>query len=568
MKDLYQKLRGFSGKKYGLYKSLTQRSWNFGDFSLDFIHVQGDPYAPPSRIRLTIPFRKLNYPKNFITNEIQGLAMADYLLRRLAREMNEREECTSVFTITSPGQEILFRNTLCIGNFSEEKEGVVEVLMGIRLPGENRLIDFYAVSDLLTRLLPDILLASLYGLSLEEQEKAYRHIETLEIRNALLDEVLSAGFIAFIPNGAILPRASGISDLPAKEAVSFNAPKESIIEFTVRGKTISGMGISKGITAIAGGAYHGKSTLLSALEKSVYPHIPGDGREWVVVDPSAFRVRSEEGRLVRNTRIAPLVRELPGKISTESFFTVSASGSTSEAANLLEALECGVKTILIDEDVSAVNFLIRDQRMRRLLGNEGDPLIPLIERIREFTNTGVHFILVIGACGDFLTEADRVIVMKNYLPEEMTASAKTISSETPYISSKGNHPPFYPFKSRAFLDFIKPLAPQIRPSSSVEKFVKVRLLHDNLLQVGFLQADVHYLSGFCNGTQRYAAGLIALNLVQSAEDKTLMEVVEKVCARIEKSGFGKFPQGLSRDMTLPRAVDIAAVLLRLRTNLD
>ncbi len=562
MKDLYQKLRSFSGKKYGLYKSLAQRSWKFGDFTLNFLHVQGDPYAPASRISLTVPLRILNYSGNFAVNSVQGLAFADYLLRRLVKELETRED-VSPFSIARPGQEMLLRNTVHIGNFSAEKEGEVQILMGVKLPGENRLIDSPAVIDSLTRVLPDVLLSALYCGGTGELEAARKHIETLELRNALQEAALAAGLVAFIPNGAVLPRASGLSDLPRAEALPFKAPENQTVTLEALGKKISGMGISGGITVIAGGAYHGKSTLLSALESAVYPHIPGDGRELVVVDPTAFRVRSEEGRSVRETRIAPLVRRLPGGISTEKFSTPAASGSTSEAANLFEALECGVKTVLIDEDVSAVNFLIRDARMRNLLGSDGEPLIPLIERVREMADRGIHFIFVIGACGDFLAEADRVIVMKNYLPEDKTQEAKNIALENPYARSGENYPPFSAFESRPFLEWIKPVAPGIRPASSQERLVKVRLQNEERLQVGYLQADLRYISGLRGNTERYAAGLIALNAIQSAEDKTLMEALEKVCGQIQKSGFGKLPQGFSRDTALPRSLEIAAVLLRL-----
>jgi hypothetical protein len=335
------------------------------------------------------------------------------------------------------------------------------------------------------------------------------------------------------------------------------------ITLQIAGRDITGMGIPRGITVIAGGAYHGKSTLLSALEKSVYPHVPGDGREWIVVDPTAVRVCDEGGRSVRNTRIAPLVRELPSGISTESFSTLSASGSTSEASNLLEAMEFGSKTVLIDEDTSAVNFLIRDARMQKLVGASREPLIPLIDRARELSDSGLNIVLVAGACGDYLNVADTVIVMNQYQPEWATDRAKEICVKEPPHRLQEDHPPFIRGESRALLPYVETLLPHVRPVSPVERQVKVRV-QGGRIQIGFLEADTGSIPQFCDLTQRYGAGLIALNLLQNAVDKPTLECIEKICTQIANVGFRKIPQGMNRDVALPRALEVAMVLLRLR----
>ena len=101
------------------------------------------------------------------------------------------------------------------------------------------------------------------------------------------------------------------------------------------------MGIRKGITLIVGGGYHGKSTLLKALEAGVYNHIAGDGREFVITDDTAFKLRAEDGRSITGVDISPFIKNLPNKKDTVHFSTEDASGSTSQAANLMEALESG-----------------------------------------------------------------------------------------------------------------------------------------------------------------------------------------------------------------------------------
>lgn len=565
MKEIYQKLRSLTGKSYGLYKSLAQKTWKFGDFELDFLHVQGDPYAPPSRLKFRIPLSALGFSPELANNAVKRLALADFLLRRLAEEITAQSVGVDFpISIANPGQEILTRNSLWVGGPSEnEGVAIVEATLWVKLPGDHRMVDVPNACDILTSILPDTLSTSLYCFGDGVIESAKRHIESLEVRTELLAALEMAGLVAFVPDGAILPRASGISELPLASAVSFKSPPEMRVTLKACGREITGMGIPKGITVIAGGAYHGKSTLLSALEKAVYPHIPGDGREWIVVDSTAVRICDEGGRSVRNTRIAPLVRELPSGISTENFSTLSASGSTSEASNLLEAIEFGTHTVLIDEDTSAVNFLIRDPRMQKLVGASREPLIPLIDRARELTSLGLNIVLVAGACGDYLNVADTVIVMNQYQPEWATHRAKEICASEPPHRLPEDHPPFIQGLSRSLLAYVEDLLPHVRPTSPVERQVKVRV-QGGRLQIGFVEAEIGPIPQFCDSAQRYGAGLIVLNLLQNAVDKPSLECIEKICAQIANVGFRKIPQGMNRDVALPRPAEIAMTLLRLR----
>ena len=565
MKELYQKLRSFNGKNYGLYKSLGGKSWPFGDFTLEFIHVQGDPFAPASRLKFSAPLDLLGIPVEWGNFSVKRLALADFLLRKLASEIASRaEEGEGKFPVSVlvPGEEVLVRNALWVGGPSENAgKAMVEVVLSVDLPGEKRQIDVPAAMELLTSLIPDLLMA-LYLNAETEKKKALDCIESLEVREALLLETQKRGFVAFVPNGAVLPRESGTSDLPKKGAIPFQSPKELLQTFEVCGKQISGMAIPKGITVIAGGAYHGKSTLLSALESAVVPHILGDGREWVVSDPSAMRIAAEPGRLVKGTRIAPFVRELPFGVSTESFETSSASGSTSEAANVMEALEFGTRTLYIDEDASAVNFLIRDSRMRELVGEKDEPLIPLSDRIAELKSLGVNMVLVVGACGDYLKVADTVLVMKNYEPFCETVKAKEIAARSPEQCPLQKLPPFGNFECRKLPQLSEALLPGIKTRNAFERQVKVRL-RGSELSIGYVRADLRAIFPKAETAKLSGLGLFLLNLLQNAENVSANEAIRKLHEQIRNVGFRRLPQGFSKDSALPRMEEIASALLRM-----
>lgn len=561
MKALYQKIRALNGKNYGLYKSLAEKSWDFGDFVLEFLHVQGDPFAPASRVLLKTNLQKLGYAPVWGSNFERRLALSDFLLRRLSAVVQEHfPEKNAPVAIENPGPEMLVRNSLWIDN------GDLRVCLQVRLPGEGRKIESEAAAEILTMVLPDLVSASLYNDS-SRAAQLEAHYGVLADRVEILAELDKRGLCAFVPDGAVLPRASGLSEAPLKDAVPFVAPPEMAVTLEICGREIRGMGIPRGVTVITGGAFHGKSTLLQALTRSVFPHVPGDGREGIVVDETALRVGVEDGRSVRATDLSIFVRDLPGGVSTKDFTTLSASGSTSEAANLLEAIEAGSRTFLIDEDSSAVNFLIRDIRVRKLLGDDREPLIPLTDRIRAIAQAGYSFILVAGACGDYLDLADNIVVMVNY-KAECAKSTEPVGKPAEVGSSEAN---FAPPAPRAFADYMQPLQKSVRPASAVERQVKVKLVGDSLLQIGFLVSDTLRLNTLVDKSQRLGAGFLLLNLLQNAASNadsmvsdSVSVAASKLCESIRNVGFRNLPQGLSREMSLPREVDIACVAFRLR----
>ena len=583
MKALYQKIRSLQGKNYGLYKSLADRSWDFGDFVLEFLHVQGDPYAPASRVMIKASLLMLGFPSEWGGSFERRLALSDYLYRRLSALVREKyPDRDAAVVFDTAGPEMLVRNALWVDN------GELRACLQVRLPGDGRKIQAEAAAEILTMVLPDLVSAALYNSGESKKDgvepELVEHYRVLAERKEILSQLEERGLCAFVPDGAVLPRASGLSEAPMEGAVPFAAPEEMAVTLVANGREIRGMGIPKGITVISGGAFHGKSTLLQALTKSVYPHIPGDGREGIVVSESAVRVGVEDGRSVRGTDLSQFVRDLPGGISTKNFTTACASGSTSEAANLMEAMEAGSDVFLIDEDSSAVNFLIRDVRVRKLLGDDREPLIPLTDRIREIK--GRSFILVAGACGDFLDLADNIIVMASYKAECARINGKNVAAglaDSVFGSAAGDVakivpglPAFVEPQCRDFAEYVKPLLPSLRPASAVERQVKVKISGDTLLQIGFLVSDTSKAGALVDKQQRFGAGFMLLNLCQNAASNndangesakaTIMERINALCEKIKNVGFRNLPQGLSREMSLPRPIDIACVLYRLRDN--
>lgn len=570
MKALYQKIRTLNGKNYGLYKSLADKPWDFGDFVLEFLHVQGDPYAPASRVVIKANLSMLGYAGEWGGSFERRLALSDFLHRKLSHLVQEKypdKDAAVIFDVAGP--EMLVRNSLWIDN------GELRACLQVKLPGEGRKIQAELAAEILTMVLPDLVSAGLYY-DRSDEGALQEHYRVLAERKEILSQIDACGLCAFVPNGAVLPRASGLSEMPLEKAIPFVAPEEMAVTLNVCGHEIRGMGIPKGISVITGGAFHGKSTLLQALTRSVYPHIPGDGREGIVIDETALRIGVEDGRSVRGTDLSMFVRDLPGGVSTKNFNTLSASGSTSEAANLLEAMEAGSRTFLIDEDSSAVNFLIRDVRVRKLLGDDREPLIPLTDRIKELAAAGFSFILVAGACGDYLDLADNIIVMANYKAEcAKFTPAPSMSSwrgEAPTESTEPaevTHP-------RSFVTYMQPLQKSVRPTSAVERQVKVKLSGNTLLQIGFLVSDTSRLNTLVDKQQRFGAGFILLNLLQNAASnndavpsngtmaQSVAGVAQKLCENIKNVGFRNLPQGMSREMSLPRPVDIACIAFRLR----
>ena len=418
--ELSQLLRSIDRKSYPAYKSLAG-SYDFNDYILSIDHVQGDPFASPSRLSILVPARKAAFPMQLLDQPYKRTAAADYVLRAFSRAIGRfafkagGSGKSGLIGVTRPGQEVLSR-TAC--EFT--KDGLL-VRFEVGFPAAGRTVLAGELEKILFDYLPKCAASALRypALPSGEVEQAVFLSEEQQYIRKQLD---SLGLCAFVADGSVLPRESGISDRPMEKAVPFSSPDSLAVTLTLphRGQ-LRGMGIRKGITLIAGGGYHGKSTLLKALERGVYDHISGDGREFVITDATAMKLRAEDGRKITNADISLFINDLPNKTDTHRFCTLDASGSTSQAAAIVEGIEAGSRLFLIDEDTSATNFMVRDALMEEVVSKNHEPITPFLERARDlYEKAGISTILVVGSCGSYFYVADTVLQMDGYRAFDIT----------------------------------------------------------------------------------------------------------------------------------------------------
>lgn len=427
--DLRRFFQRIDQHSYKAYKDL-EPCYEFPDFTLWFDRIQGDPFASPSQCRVRLPQSQAGFPPSLYSSSSRAIALRDYITRQFAcaaQEIRQRRGSGSsgLIAIAQPGQTVLERTSAWV------TEQWVEVRFVVGLPALGRRVAGWQAIEMLCEDLPNLIDRSLRYAAFDVQD-LQQHVETVEDADWLRQQLVTHKLVAFVPDGAVLPRSSGVDDRPLAAAViPFQAPESLRVEFICphRGR-VTGMGIPAGITLIVGGGYHGKSTLLNAILLGVYNQIPGDGRELVVTEPTAIKIRAEDGRSITNVNISPLINHLPFGRSTTHFSTPNASGSTSQAANLMEALEAGTRLLLIDEDTSATNFMIRDRRMQALIAKEQEPITPFIDQVRQlYTEHGVSTILVMGGSGDYFDVADTIIAMQDYQPQDVTQRAKAIAQD-------------------------------------------------------------------------------------------------------------------------------------------
>eukprot|EP00775_Hariotina_reticulata_P003955 gene3955-4208_t len=415
IQELRRLLQRLDGKNYKAYKDI-QGAWRCGSFLLLIDHVQGDPYAAPSRIRVQVQPSAAQFPDHLWSSKLRRVALADWLARRLGVEANRASaECAGrqggwhgvkggEVRVDVPGQHVLERTAVLVSG-----SGGVEARFTVGLPGKARTIMGDFAAQIITQHVIRAVNASLFCPVLDESA-IWSHIQTVEDTDVLRRSLAGRGLVGFVGDGSILPRQSGVSDLPMPAGpglVPFAAPDSLAVELHLphRGR-VRGLGIKSGITLIAGGGFHGKSTLLQALEVGVYNKIPGDGRELVVMVPDAVKVSAEDGRRVEGVDISFFINNLPGGSSTAAFRSDDASGSTSQAASIQEVLEAGCRVLLMDEDTCATNFMMRDVRMAALVAADKEPITPFSRRIASLRAAGVSTVLVMGGSGDYFAEAD------------------------------------------------------------------------------------------------------------------------------------------------------------------
>ncbi len=431
---------------YPAYKEL-KGSYQFPDFILSIDHVQGDPFASPSKVSVLVRGRQAAFPERLYDRPWRKRALEDHLLRLFGRQADNfafkarGSGKSGLIAVSRCGQEILSRSA-CEVN---DQCGDVLIRMEVGFPANGRTINARELIRIFYDFLPVCVKCALYYRGIDK-EKAEAVMRLSEDQHFIREEIREMGLIAFVANGAILPRESGISQRPLKGAVAFVSPKsmEVTLDLPFAGK-LTGMGIAQGVTLIAGGGYHGKSTLLEALERGVYDHIAGDGREYVITDETAMKIRAEDGRSIKAVDISMFINGLPNGKDTTRFDTDNASGSTSQAANMVEAMESGSRLLLIDEDTSASNFMVRDALMQQVIAPADEPIMPLAERIRElYDSYGISMVIVAGSSGAFFGKADRILQMKKYSPLDITAFAKekaeafreaVVSEEAAHVAS-------------------------------------------------------------------------------------------------------------------------------------
>lgn len=560
----YEHLRStllqLDGASYKAYKDI-RGSYKFPDFTLIIDHVQGDPFAAPSKLRVKIPQSVAGFPPQLFASQSREIATRDYLTRQFeqtARTLSSRRGTgkSGLIAIVNCGQEVLERTAGFIN------QQAVEIRFIVGLPARGRRILGRQAAQMLCEDIPDLVEESLKYSSLDAKAIEH-HAATLEDADWLRQQLAGRGLVAFVANGAILPRRSGVDERPLLEnAVPFQSPASLEVEFNLPNRgLIKGMGIPQGISLIVGGGYHGKSTLLRAIELGVYNHIPGDGREFVVTNNAAMKIRAEDGRSIVGVDIAPFINQLPQGRSTKDFSTPNASGSTSQAANIIEALEVGAQVLLVDEDTAATNFMIRDRRMQQLIAKDKEPITPFIDKIQQlYTEYGVSTILVMGGSGDYFDVANQVIAMDNFQPLDVTVKAKSIAQQYQTERASEGGVKFGQITSRI------PLAESIDPSRG-RKAVKVKVRDVDEVAFGTEDIDLAAVEQIVDAGQlrAIASAIVYAKDKYLSRQSILLEVLERVMADIDSQGLDvitDYPQG---DLAKFRRFELAAAINRLRT---
>lgn len=556
MHNLKRILERIDGCGYKAYKELRGK-YEWQDYTLFIDVVQGDPFASPSRVRVRVPQIRANFPPGIFNSSPRLIALSDWITRKFGEAI--KLHCkgprgtggSGLIEIVTPGQEILQRSSIIINS------DFVEARFLIGLPAYGRRISGRTAYEMFFEEIPKIVEASLFMKNLDRSEIT-EYVDFLEDVEFIRSSLISHRLVAFICDNSILPRRSGIDERPMKHAVPFKSPESLRVNFaTPHHGDISGMGIPEGITLIVGGGYHGKSTLLRAIERGVYPHILGDGREWAITVEDAFKVRAEDGRGIEKVDISPFIQTLPMGMSTRCFSTPDASGSTSQAANIIEAIESGAKLLLIDEDTSATNFMIRDRRMQQLVRKDKEPITPFVDQARNLYNDlGVSTILVMGGSGDYLDVADNVISLETYIPHEVTQRAREVAKENPTNRVREGGSKFALPSPRAPL-----------PKSFNLKSGKIKVRGTHTLLFGRSTIDLSYVEQLIDSGQTRAIGdtIYYLALHYFDGKRGLKKSLDLLYEEFKFRGLGllsKIPKG---DYALPRKLELASAINRLRT---
>lgn len=586
-RDLQHELERIDRRGYPAYKDLRGQ-YDFGDFVLSIDHVQGDPFASPSSMSVRVPNEVLHIPAGLWDEVHRRTALEDVLLRRFSRAL---AACSmraggsgksGVLATTRPGQEVLARSAC------EVRGGAVTLRFEAGLPAHGRTVDGRAAAKMLLDFVPECVERTLFvddGLL----DQAWAAVDLADDQHAAREQMEAADLVAFVADGSILPRESGVSQRPLESALAFEAPAEQrvVLDLPHRGK-VAGMGIKRGVTLIVGGGYHGKSTLLRALQDGVYNHVAGDGRELVLTDATAVKLRAEDGRAVSGVDISLFIRDLPDGRDTSRFSTVDASGSTSQAAATVEAYEAGARALLIDEDTSATNFMVRDALMEAVVAREFEPITPFVERVRDlWERAGVSSIIVAGSSGAYFSVADVVLQMDRYRVHDITAHARAVCAELAAPATPRAARFALPAGNRAIA--VSPVAPGTDSArgdrggrgarggfggrgagrGARDNRIKVRTCGCEELQVGQGSADVRLVEQLVDSCQARALAQLVRVGAQTGilvQGKPVAKAVDELMALLDRESWRALAEHdyVACGLALPRPQELAAVLNRWR----
>ena len=558
--ELRSLLNRIDRRGYPAYKD-ARGTYQFPNYILSIDHVQGDPFAAPSRLSILVKGRTAGFPPELYDKPHRRIALQDQLTRRFGAAAErfsfqaKGSGQSGLIAVSRCGQEVLERTACRL----DPKSGDVLMRFQVGFPANGRTVNAGELGKILFDFLPKCAEQALFYQNID-RERLRAAVDLAEDQHCVREQLPGLGLCAFVANGSVLPRASGVSSKPMRDGVKFVSPKELEVTLDLpRGRRITGMGIRRGVTLIVGGGYHGKSTLLGALELGVYDHIAGDGREYVITDPSAVKIRAEDGRSIRKTDISLFISGLPNGKDTVAFETEDASGSTSQAANVIESIEAGTSLLLIDEDTSATNFMVRDELMQRVIRRDMEPITPFIERVRElYESYGVSTVLVAGSSGAYFHVADTVIQMDRYVPRDITALAKAEAGNFPIRVD--------PPKPAAPLCFDR--RPQPSPSFSGGDRTKIKTLPREGVMVNKEVIDLRYVEQLVDSEQLTALGYCVVYALRNLLDgrRDLRRVADELEAAIDRGtlaalcGDRSGVPGLAR----PRRQEILACLNRCR----
>ncbi len=559
---LRKTLKKIDQKGYKAYKEI-QGKYQFSSFTFFIDHVQGDPFASPSKIRVVVPRNRTEIKAKWTDQKYRKICCEDFIARKVHKELIGLQNRikgsgkSGVIMIDRPNQKVIERTAVQIS------DQFITICLSVGLPAHGRRILGKEAEKIFFCIIPEMLKKSVYDI---REKDIQRSVYLMDQQQTIRQYMKKNGLISFIANGAILPRESGISDKPLKKGViPFRSPKELEISIPVphRNTPITGMAIRKGITLIVGGGYHGKSTLLKAIEQGVYNHIEGDGREFVLTDETAVKIRAEDGRSISKVDISPFIGKLPYGKDTKYFTTENASGSTSQAANIIEMMEAGAKTLLIDEDTSATNFMIRDFLMQELIAKKSEPITPFIDKVDLLKQDyDISTILVMGGSGDYFRVADCVIKVEEYLPYDVTKEAKRIAKANP-ISRKneGGHQ-FGIIQERI------PLANSLNAQKGNKHKINVR----GRYHIQYGKSDIHLLhvEQLIDDSQTRMIAEILFYLERNnilSKKMNVQQILNFIEEKIEKEGLNSISshKGHPGELARPRRYEIAAAFNRLRT---